>query len=249
MLFHMCVFVLIGLLKFFGTVSLSKKADSAVICERYPEFLRLILEALPVPANSTLWGTAVDTFGVLGSSESGCRALQSIEAELRASLKCLGEFIVNGHSDVRTRTLRAVSMLLSCPEGRGRKWEESTSLQWFNALHPKLFTVLISIVKQPFQDLRLAGLRVLLTMSSFEWGQRQFQQHAGFLEYLLDRSTEHDKEGRELKYEIVHSLVGSGSIAETVFGNVDLLKLRKYDREGPFYSSADTTIAMEGMGN
>jgi 26S proteasome non-ATPase regulatory subunit 5 len=139
-------------------------------------------------------------------------------------------------------------MLLSCPEeGRGRKWEESTSLQWFNTLHPKLLTVLMSMAKQPFQDLRLAGLRVLLTMSSFEWGQRQFQEHAGFLEYLLDRSTEHDKEGRELKYEIVHSLVGSGSIAETVFGNVDLLKLRKYDREGPFYSSADTTIALEGM--
>ena len=244
----MCVCIYcVGLLKFFGTVSLSKKADSAAICERYPEFLRLILEALPSPANTTLWGTAVDTFGVLGSSESGRRALQNTEAELRASLKCLGEFIVNGHSDIRTRTLRTVSMLLSCPEGHDRKWEESTSLQWFNTLHPKLFTVVMSIVKQPFQDLRLAGLHVLLTMSSFEWGQRQFQQHAGFLEYLLDRSTEPDKEGREMKYEIVHSLVTSGSIAEAVFGNVDLLKLRKYDREGPFFSAADTTIALEGM--
>ena len=242
----MCTYC-VGLLKFFGTVSLSKKADSAAICERYPEFLHLILEALPSPANTTLWGTAVDTFGVLGSNESGRRALQNIEAELRASLKCLGEFIVNGHSDVRTRTLRAVSMLLSCPEGPDRKWEESTSLQWFNTLHPKLFTVLMSIVKQPFQDLRLAGLHVLLTMSLFEWGQRQFQQHAGFLEYLLDRSTEPDKEGREMKYEIVHSLVVSGSVAEAVFGNVDLLKLRKYDREGPFFSAADTTIALEGM--
>ena len=244
----MCISALLGLLKFFGTVSLSKKADSVAICERYPDFLRLILESLPNPANTTLWGTALDTFGVLGSSDSGRRALQNIEAELLgASLKCLGEFIVNGHSDIRTRTLRAVSMLLSCPEGCDRKWEESTSLQWFNALRPKLFTVLMSIAKQPFQDLRLAGLRILLTMSAFEWGQRQFQQHAGFLEYLLDRSTEHNKEGREMKYEIVHSLVASGSIAEAVFGNVDLLKLRKYDREGPFYSAADTTIAMEGM--
>ena len=237
----------VGLLKFFGTICLSKGADSAAICERYPEFLHLILEALPTPANTTVWGTALDTFGVLGSSESGRRALLNMEAETRASLKCLGEFVISGHSDVRTRTLRAVSMLLSCPEGRDRKWEESTSLQWFNTLHPKLFAVLMSIVKQPFQDLRLAGLHVLLTMSSFEWGQRLFHQHAGFLEYLLDRSTEPDKEGREMKYEIVHCLVASGSIAEAVFGNVDLLKLRKYDREGPFFSAADTTIAMEGM--
>ena len=244
----MCVCLcVIGLLKFFGTVSLSKTADSASICERYPEFLRLILEAVPSPNNTTLWGTAVDTFAVLGSSESGRRALLNMEAEIRMSLKCLGEFIANGHSDIRTRTLRAVSMLLSCPEGCDQKWEESTSLQWFNILHPKLLPVLMSLVKQPFQDLRLAGLRVLLTMSSFEWGQRQFQQHAGFLEYLLDRSTEPDKEGRELKSEIVHSLVTSGTIAETVFGNIDLLKLRKYDREGPFYSVADTTVAMEGM--
>ena len=246
----MCVYVCtvhVGLLKFFGTISLSKGADSAAICERYPDFLRLILEALPVPTNTTLWGTAVDTFGVLGSSESGRRALLNMEAETQASLKCLGEFIVSGHSDVRTRSLRAISMLLSCPEGRDRKWEESTSLQWFNILHPKIFPVLMSIVKQPFQDLRLAGLHVLLTLASFEWGQRVFQKHAGFLEYLLDRSTEPDKEGREMKYEIVHSLVASGSTAEAVFGNVDLLKLRKYDREGPFFSAADTTIAMERM--
>ena len=138
-------------------------------------------------------------------------------------------------------------MLLSCPEGHGQKWEESTSLQWFNMMHPKLLAVLMSIVKQPFQDLRLAGLHVFLTMSAFEWGQRQFQQHAGFLEYLLDRSTEPDKEGKEIKYEIVHRLVASGSVAEKVFGNVDLLKLRKYEREGPFYSAADTTVALEGM--
>ena len=218
----------------------------AAICERFPKFLWLVLDTVPSPSNTSVWGTAVDTFGVLGSTDSGRKALFNAEAETKSALTSLGEFIASGHPDVRTRSLRALSMLLSCTERCGN-WEESVSLQWFNTVHKDPFPILMSIVKQPFQDLRVAGLRVLLTMSLFEWGQRIFSSHAGFLEYLLDRKTEPDKEGRELKYEIVHSIVTTGETAERVFGNVDLLKLRKYDREGPFFSAADTTVAMEGM--
>ena len=239
--------VCVGLLKFFGHVCLTKDADMAVICERFPEFLRLTVQAIPTPSNTSVWGTAVDTFGVLGSTKTGREALLNVVgADMSANLKCLGEFIVSGHPEVRTRSLRALSMLLSCEEGCDN-WEESVSLKWFNTIHRDPFPILMSVVKQPFQDLRLAGLRVLLTMASFEWGQRVFSSHAGFLEYILDRKTEPDKEGRELKYEIIHSIVASGETAERVFGNVDLLKLRKYDREGPFFGGADTTIALEGM--
>ena len=218
----------------------------AVISERYPEFLRLVVQAVPSPSNSTLWGTAVDTFGVVASSPSGRRALLNMEDDTKAALTSLGEMVVNAQPDVRVRCLRALSMLLSCRE-EGERWEESVSLHWFNTLHRNPFQILMSIVKQPFQDLRIAGLRVLLVMSSFEWGQRLFHSHPGFLEYLLDRTTEPDKEGKELKYEIVHSMVASGSVAEGVFGSVDLLKLKRYEREGPFYSAVDTSVALEGM--
>ena len=218
----------------------------AVISERYPEFLRLIVQAVPSPSNTTLWGTAVDTFGVVASSESGRKALLNIEADTKAALKFVGELIVSGQPDLRVRCLRALSMILSCDEGV-ENWEESLSLKWFNSLHKTPFQVLKSIVKQPFQDLRVAGLRVLLVMSSFEWGQRLFHSQPGFLEYLLDRTTEPDKEGKELKYDIVHKMVASGPVAEAVFGNVDLLKLKRYEREGPFFSTTDTSVALEGM--
>ena len=247
--YHCFLFLLTvcaGLLKFFGHVCLTESADMAVICERYPEFLRLIVQAIGSPSNTTLWGTSVDTLGAVGSSESGRKALLNIDADTKAALHCLGEFIVSGHTDIRVRCLRAVSMILSCDEEIDN-WEESISLQWFNTIHNTPFQILMSIVKQPFQDLRVAGLKVLLVMASFEWGQRLFHSHAGFLEYLLDRTTEPDKEGKELKYEIVQSLVATGATAEEVFGNVDLLKLKRYEREGPFYSSVDTSVALEGM--
>ena len=205
-----------------------------------------MVQSVPSPSNTAVWGTAVDTFGVLGSTQTGRKVLLNIEEETNTALKCLGEFLVNGQSDIRTRSLRALSMILSCQEGCGQ-WEESVSLMWFNSLHKNTFSILMSIVKQPFQDLRLAGLKVLVTMAAFEWGQRIFLSHAGFIEYLLDRTTEHDKEGRELKYDIVHSIVASGETAANVFGNVDLLKLKRYDREGPFYSSVDSSVALEGM--
>lgn len=103
----------------------------------------------------------------------------------------------------------------------------------------------MSIARQPFADLRHAALKVILSLAPYEWGQREMMAHGGFLEYLLDRHTEADKEGKELKYEIVHVMVES-VCAEEVYGNVDFLKLRKFNREGPFYYTSDTTVATEG---
>jgi len=48
----------------------------AAICSQYPEFLQMILAAVDHPQDDTLWGMAVDTVGVLGSTLSGRKALE-----------------------------------------------------------------------------------------------------------------------------------------------------------------------------
>lgn len=235
-------FISVGLIKFFGhTAMYSVNVPSLV--HQYPRFLPLILQALLTPHDTTLWGISLDTFALLASNIKSRAALLELSASTEQCLKALGNFIINGSTDVRIRTLDAVSQILSCPEQVD--YEESVTRKWFTILGPRVFSALISIVKQPFPELRRPVLKVFLAMAGSEWGQKEMRSIGGFLEYLLDRHTETEKEGRELKYEIVQAMATS-SYAESVWGNVDLLKLKKYEREGPFYSQSDVTVATEG---
>ena len=51
------------------------------------------------------------------------------------------------------------------------------------------------------------------------------RDHSTFIEYLLDRGTENDKEGHLLKYDIICTLVRSDT-ASQVFPAPILIKLR-----------------------
>lgn len=66
----------------------------------------------------------------------------------------------------------------------------------------------------------------------------------GFLEYLLDRKTEIEKQGHELKYEIIKNL----SLSQTSKDNLGIdyyEKLVKYTKQGPFYSESHVEVSYE----
>ena len=231
----------VGLIKFFGHMAVTSE-DLPSLVQQYPQFLSLVYQFLPNPHDSTMWSIAVDTFGLLGSKVNTRKALLEQPTDTEQSMKALGNFVSNASTEIRVRSLSAVVQILSCPEPSD---EESVNRVWYSLLGAKIFTTLMLIIKQPFPELRHNGFKVLLAMAASEWGQREMNSNGGFLEYLLDRGTEPDKEGKELKFEIVHTMATS-LCAESVWGNVDLLKLKKYDREGPFYFPTDTTVATEG---
>lgn len=65
------------------------------------------------------------------------------------------------------------------------------------------------------------------------------------MEYLLNRTTESTMEGRYIKYEIVKSLSDAPSVAEA-FDAPDVLRLKEYAQEGPFYVKAQApNVALE----
>ena len=67
----------------------------------------------------------------------------------------------------------------------------------------------------------------------------------GFKEYALDRSTEHSKEGKEGKFEMVRALAESPTSTE-ILGHPYMINLREYVNQGPFYVAAQSEVAMEG---
>lgn len=67
----------------------------------------------------------------------------------------------------------------------------------------------------------------------------------GFVEYIVDRSVDPDKDSKDAKFELVKALINAKTTAE-VFGNPHYLRLRAYHREGPYYIKATSTVAVEG---
>jgi hypothetical protein len=76
------------------------------------------------------------------------------------------------------------------------------------------------------------------------WGRAEILRSPGFLEFLLDREAERDKEGKEAKYQLLVELASSGDAKEIIGHDQDFL-LREYVRLGPFYVPAQSQVAFQ----
>ena len=119
------------------------------------------------------------------------------------------------------------------------------SEKWFHHLDPNMLNIVVGIAKQPFPELRLSSHSVLKVLSALPWGQKKMSEFPGFNEYLLDRSTEKTKEGKESKFQIVKSLAESPTTLN-IFGQPYYVKLKAYFLQGPLYVQTETQVAYEG---
>ena len=103
----------------------------------------------------------------------------------------------------------------------------------------------MSLADQPFAELRVAILSMFKALGQQPWSQSIMNNHPGFREYLLDRSTEKTKEGKEGKFEIITTLANSPTVRD-IFGDPYYVQLKTYCSEGPFYVRAQAEVAMEG---
>lgn len=95
-------------------------------------------------------------------------------------------------------------------------------------------------------DLRHAAYRCLLELTRSSWALDAMNNEPGFIEFLLNRSTERDKEGKEAKFAIIQSICQNGDEAKAAFGNVNYLKLRRYVNEGVFHVEPEANVAFDG---
>ena len=109
-----------------------------------------------------------------------------------------------------------------------------------------ILPIIIQIARQPFIDLRLVAYRCLLELTRSPWGVVAMNAEPGFLEFLLNRATEKDKEGKEAKFAIIRSICNNGDEAKAAIGNVNYLKLRRYINEGVFFVQPETNVAFDG---
>ena len=116
--------------------------------------------------------------------------------------------------------------------------------QWFSYLHKDSLQLMESLISQPILQVRCAALQLLQCLATLPWAQERMNSQPGFKEYLLDRSTEHDKDSKDKKYDVIKTLCESPTALE-VFGREYHMKLREFVKEGPFFVRTETQVALE----
>lgn len=101
---------------------------------------------------------------------------------------------------------------------------------------------MLNFCRNPFPDIKIAALTFLKVIVTPVWGQKALEQTAGFIEFLMDRNIEFNKDAIHEKYQIIEIL----SQSNAVFDTVSLGQLKKYVRQGAFYVEGVMDVVAEG---
>ncbi|XP_071485996.1 26S proteasome non-ATPase regulatory subunit 5-like [Diadema antillarum] len=234
-------FLIPSIIKFFGCMA---HFDPKAIIEKHGAFLQVTFDLLP-SNDPSLVGIAVETIGFIGKSADGKQTLNKQGQRMIDAMKHIGRLLVQPPQKTRVRALSAMQDLFTLQVEEQTDDILSTQEEWFTNLASKPLDLLLSLCKQPFTEIRCNALLILRVLVNQPWAARCLRQEPGFLEYLLDRSTEPDKEGKEVKFEVVKAL-SEAVHTEEIFGRPTLLRLKGYVREGPFFVQVQSEVAMEG---
>ncbi|XP_068929908.1 26S proteasome non-ATPase regulatory subunit 5 isoform X2 [Petaurus breviceps papuanus] len=160
-------------------------------------------------------------------------------------LKRIGHQAKNASTELKIRCLDAISSLLHLPHDQQTDDLLRMTEFWFSSLTREPLEHFRGISTQPFPELHCAALKVFTAIANQPWAQKLMFNSPGFVEYIVDRSVEHDKASKDAKYELVKALANSKTIAE-IFGNQYYLRLRAYLSEGPYFVKSVSTTAVEG---
>ena len=161
------------------------------------------------------------------------------------AIKRIGFLLTHSNGDVRIKALHCVAELLHVPsDALSDETLVSIVERWFQQLDAKnSIGLLLSITKQPFAELRLGSLDIFWKLSPQPWAQKLMSQQPGFLEFLLDRRSEPDKQCLERKFDIVKRL--SESATESFWSAHALAQMREHVREGPWFVRGQSSVAFE----
>uniref|UniRef100_A0A4W3IT27 26S proteasome non-ATPase regulatory subunit 5 n=1 Tax=Callorhinchus milii TaxID=7868 RepID=A0A4W3IT27_CALMI len=235
-------FYLPNLVKFFGHLAIMDGPQQ--ICERYPAFVEKVIEMVQ-GQELTMVGVGLDTLEILGSSIEGKQVLNKTGSAFQDLLRKLGNLLSGANMDVQSRCLDAVASLLYLSADQQTDDLLGMMESWFQALHSRPLEMFRTMSAQPFPEIHIGALKVFTAIAGQPWGQRLMLATPGFMEYIVDRSVEPDKDSKDAKFELVKTLVGSKTTAE-ILGNQHYLMLRGYLREGPYFVKTVTAVAVEG---
>jgi len=164
-----------GLIKFFGNVA--QLWPKEVFAE-YPNVVTALFETFDNP-DLVLLGVAMETVGYIGTSVEGKYMLDSLGDMMNKTMQKLGNKITNLPTEWRVRALNTVANLLELKVADQDTLSLAITKSWFEQLAPNPMELVVSVCRQPFTELRLAGLQVLRVLAEQQWGQENINSMPG----------------------------------------------------------------------
>lgn len=182
--------------------------------------------------------------GHLGRSHEGKILLnESHSVRMHETLNNIGKSIRNLPTPLKVRALNCLETLFQCDAFDATNNQiSSITEQWFSSLtENNQLTFVQEFCQNPFPEIKTAALGLLRAICNYTWGQRALANTAGFIEFLLDRNAEFDKEILYEKYNVLKAIVNSRE-----FDEITSKQIRKYVDDGVFYVQGVMEVAIEG---
>ena len=229
-----------GLVKFWGNLAHSRPR---YILTKYPALLCALVTMVQAE-DFTTQCVAFETIGYIGVSLEGKAALVEVQGDKMVEcIEKLEVLIRNSPTEVKIRAMNALASLIKLDKENQTTDMLSVTQAWYMRV-PTTMDMLTSILKQPFLDLRLAAYQPLWVIAGQAWGRAVIMKQPGFCEFLLDRSGEGDKRGREEKFRIVEIITESREAKEVLGPDMDM-QMKLFVKQGPHYVQIRSQVAYE----
>lgn len=168
---------------------------------------------------------------------------ESHAARLHETLNDIGKSIHNLPTALKVRALNCLEALFQCdPTDSSNNQINSITEQWFQSLTgSNQLSFVQEFCRNPFPEIKIAALGLLRAICGYTWGHRALSNAAGFIEYLLDRKSEFDKEILHEKYNILNLVANSGEFDENTARQIN-----QYVKDGAFYVQGVMEVVVEG---
>lgn len=227
-----------GLIEFFGNVCVQQPEQFA---KDYPQVINLLFNSLDT-SDVTLLGVIISTVGKIGSSCSGRLILMESEELMKIFFNKISQ-LLKSRNDLTITAMNSLCELLKSINGDPSC--NDIAQKWLDFMGTDSFHAIIGLAKLPFPEFRLSAFSFLKAITTHLWGTIKLYNSPGMVEFLLDRSSEFNKDCKQMKYEVVCNMVSCPNAEHTINPEL-LLSLKEFVREGPFFVPVQVEMATEG---
>ncbi|XP_013108218.2 26S proteasome non-ATPase regulatory subunit 5 [Stomoxys calcitrans] len=228
-----------GIMKFFGKIS---SVQPQKIITGYPRMIQCLFDCLH-SGDTSILPAAFDTLANLCRTQEAVILLEEhYSSDVKESLEDYSSYLRNLPSELKNRAFSSLEAVFYFKPTISA--QVSGILQkWFGYLNggSNNMQFLMDFCRNPFPDIKISTLNLIGSIFLYPWAIEALKNTAGFLEYLLDRKIEFDKEAKYAKYCVI-KLLAESSAFDPETNN----QLRTYVNEGPYFMQSIMDVAVEG---
>lgn len=195
--------------------------------------------------NSTKKNLTVIFLGNTASTSIGFMSLVKQVSFLSAFIQ-LSE---TAHGDLRLECLKSWSCLFAADTAQLNQNEYLILESEMGSLYAKakingksLLSICLTLAKSAFEEERIAAYALMKSLSMHSWSVHEIYASSDYIRFLMDRSSEAEKKGKEWRYAIIQTLVLSANTFKIDHPVVQVLKT--YIKDGPYFIEREANVAI-----